>query len=232
MILAQPTWGGAIIKTSADRTGLGIFTATTIRAATTDFLLLGTYWPILNKADEHTQSLTAHLQQYIKKTEKKHQGSPLDWVKGIIEIEQSKHLATAENTCILAGDFNARWYPGPGRGGSNPAIQPWATIHGWRNTTDELLHSRHITYAMRYIDDKGISIVDHILNSGPQCVLQPNGLLVAIDVEIAEQSNHRPMGFLYSTWRKRHTGTSSQRESTKRLKLLRTELTLKDKAEV
>ena len=87
MILAQPTWGGAIIKISADRTGLGILDATTIRAATTDILLLGNYWPIPHKAEEHTQSLTARLQQYIKKKEKTHKGSPLDWTKGTIEIE-------------------------------------------------------------------------------------------------------------------------------------------------
>ena len=69
MILAQPTWGGAIIKSSADRTGLGILTAITIRAATTDILLSGTYWPIPHSAEEHSRFQTDHLHQYIKKKE-------------------------------------------------------------------------------------------------------------------------------------------------------------------
>ena len=81
MILSQPTWGGAIIKSSADRSGLGILTATTIRAVNTDILLLGNYWPIPHEAEEHSQSLTAHLHHYIKKKEKNHKGSPLDWIK-------------------------------------------------------------------------------------------------------------------------------------------------------
>ena len=52
-----------------NKLGPGILTARTIRAATTDILLLGTCWPIPHKADEHTQSLIPHLQQYIKKGE-------------------------------------------------------------------------------------------------------------------------------------------------------------------
>ena len=94
MILAQPTWGGAIIKSSSDRSGLDLLTATTIRAATTDILLLGTYWPISHNTDEHSQSLTAHLQHYINKKEKNYRGSPLDWIKDITEKNSpntSKH---------------------------------------------------------------------------------------------------------------------------------------------
>ena len=67
MILAKPTWGEAIIKSSADRSGPGILTATTIRTASTDILLLGTHWPIPHNTDEHSQSLTTHLQNYMKK---------------------------------------------------------------------------------------------------------------------------------------------------------------------
>ena len=67
MILAQPTWGGAIIKSSSDRAELGILTATTIRAATTDILSLGTYLPIPHNNDEHSQSLTSHIKYYINK---------------------------------------------------------------------------------------------------------------------------------------------------------------------
>ena len=40
------------------------------------------------------------------------------------------------------------------------------------------------------------------------------------------------MGALYSSRRQGHTGTGPQREKAKRLQLLRTELTMKDKAEV
>ena len=78
MILVQPTWGGAIIKSSSNKSKLDIFTATTIRAATTDILLLGTYWPIPHNIDEHSQSLTAHLQHYMTKKEKHYRGSPLE----------------------------------------------------------------------------------------------------------------------------------------------------------
>ena len=72
---------------------------------------------------------------------------------------------------------------GHGRGGTNLSIQPWATIN---NSTKELPHSHSITYATRNNTDEGISVVDHILNSGPQCFLQPNELLMATEVEIAE----------------------------------------------
>ena len=108
MILAQPTWEGAIIKKSEDRSGLGIQTATTIRAATTDILLLGAYWHIPHRTDENPNSLTAHLQHHIKKKEQSHNGCPLDWIKDIIEVEKSKHLATTSNTCTLAGDSMRR----------------------------------------------------------------------------------------------------------------------------
>ena len=88
MTLAQPICGGATIKSSADRTGLVILTATTIRAANTELLLPDTYWPIPHKPDEHSQLLTANLHQFIKTKGKNHKGNPLDWIKGIIEVEQ------------------------------------------------------------------------------------------------------------------------------------------------
>ena len=108
MILAQPTWGGAIITRSSDRSGLGILTATTIRAANTDIVLLGTFWPIPHNTDEHSQSLTDHLQHYMKKKEKHYSGNPLEWIKDFIEIEQSKNTEATTNICILAGNFRQR----------------------------------------------------------------------------------------------------------------------------
>ena len=126
-------------------------------------------------------------------------------------------MATPQNICILARYFNARWYPGPGRGGKNPPIQPWATINDWRNSTGELLlHSHHITYATRYRNDEGISIIDHIQNSGPQCVLQPNALLVATDVEIVEQSDHRPIWSPYTVLGGRGTQGRNRKEKQTR----------------
>ena len=94
MILAQPTWGGTIIKSSSERSGLGILTATTIRAATTDILLLDNYWPIPNNNDEQYQSLTAHLQHCLKKKEKKYRGSPLEWIKDFLK-NTDKHMYTS-----------------------------------------------------------------------------------------------------------------------------------------
>ena len=78
-----------------NRTWLSILTATTIRAASANILVLCTYWPISYKADENTQSLTAHTDltsTYRKR--KQCRGSSLDWIKGCIAIVQSKHLLT------------------------------------------------------------------------------------------------------------------------------------------
>ena len=52
--------------------------------------------------------------------DKHHKGSPLDWIKGLIAVEQPEHLGKPTNTNILAGDFNARWHPG--KGGSNSGL--------------------------------------------------------------------------------------------------------------
>ena len=79
------------------------------------------------------------------------------------------------------------------------------------NTTGELLHNQ------RYNNDEGISIVDHILNSCPQCVLQPNGLLVATDMEVAEQSDHIPIWVPYTVLGGRGTqGRVHKGKATKR----------------
>ena len=80
MILAQSTWGGAVIKSSADSTGLEILTATMIRAATTDIQLLGTYWPIPHKADEHTQSLTNPISAAIHQEKRRKSQRQLTWL--------------------------------------------------------------------------------------------------------------------------------------------------------
>ena len=71
--------------------------------------------------------------------------------------------------------------------------------------------------------------MDHILNSGLQSVLQPTGFLVSTDADIAEISDHRPLWAHYAVagGRKRQ-----QRGKAKRLQLLHTELTWKDKMEV
>ena len=119
---------------------LGFLPATTIRAATTDILLLGTYWPFPHSTDVHSQLLTAQLQHYMRKKEKHYKGSPLDWIKDVTETDQAKHLKAPTNTSILAGDFNALWYPG--REGTNDPIPPWATLTDWRNTTGDLLHNQ------------------------------------------------------------------------------------------
>ena len=85
----------------------------------------------------------------------------------------------------------------PGKRGYNPVLQLWATINDWRNITVELLHKNNITYYILGTFDKSISTVDHILNNGSQCVLQPNGLLVLTDNEILQQSDHRPIWAMY-----------------------------------
>ena len=55
MIVVQPTWGGEIIESTSDKTGVGFLTATT------DILLLGIFWSIPHSTEEHSQSLTAQL---------------------------------------------------------------------------------------------------------------------------------------------------------------------------
>ena len=231
MIVLQPTWAGAIINSTSGRSGIGILTATAIRAATTDIVFLGPYWPIPHNTDEHSQSLTAHLQHYMKEKEKNYRGSPLDWVKDITETEQSKHLKTPTNTCILAGDFNALCYPG--RGGTNDPIQTRATLNKWRNSIGELLHNQNIKFATRYINYKGISTVDRILNSGSQSVLQAERLLISTDADIAELSDHRPIWAPYTVVGGRGTqGRIHKGKKAKKLQMLRPELTLKNKAEV
>ena len=69
--------------------------------------------------------------------------------------------------------------------------------------------------------------MDHILNSGPQSFLQAEGLLISTDADIAELSDHRPIWAQYT-----HTRKSQQGGKAERLRLLRTALTLKDRAKV
>ena len=98
MILAQPAWEDAITKITSDRTGLGILTATTIRATSADILLLGTYWSTPNKTDDNPQSITVHVDKYIQKKERYYKGSSLDWVVGCIGIGQFKHIQIPTDT--------------------------------------------------------------------------------------------------------------------------------------
>ena len=107
------------------------------------------------------------------------------------------------------------------------------TLNNWRNTAGESLHNQNITYATRYMNDDGLSTVDRILNSGPQSVLQAEGLLISTDADIAELSDHRPIWAHYTVSGDRDSqGKVRKGKKAKRLQLLRTELTLKNKAEV
>eukprot|EP01034_Spumella_vulgaris_P036599 gene36599-45138_t len=204
LILIAPTWGTAVISTHTDRSGLSVITHTTLRAATRDILLIGTYWP--NKPKPKTQepnnsppqsnSLHNKLQSFLHSTEKYH-GSPLDWIQTNINLLSSKHQSKPKNVTILCGDFNSRWYPGPG--GTNGTLAPWATLNDWHNGPAALSKHHNIDIPTHYRQDQPTSTIDHILTSGDPSGLTVTGHLSTYQTAISQLSDHRLIWATFTT---------------------------------
>ena len=63
-----------------------VLTMSTIEAAGTYILPTGTYWPI--------HQLTTHPTEYVQN----HRGSPINWIKELIEIEESTQIKNSQQT--------------------------------------------------------------------------------------------------------------------------------------
>ena len=97
-----------------------------------------------------------------------------------------------------------------------------------RNITREKLRTNNIADSTSYINDESISKMGHILRSGPQIIIQTHEHVLS--EYVFEISDHRPL------WAQHVISVGSDAQGyqgvkAKRLPLLRTELTLRHKAE-
>ena len=162
MIIATPKFGCAIHNFWTDRTSLGLVASLTMQLGETSLMILGTYWPCLPPKQGEAGQFKLHNITKAYMDSNKERGSPLDFIKEIIENRKDKHLSKPNAAFIMGGDLNG----GNGsKEGSNGDTLPWTNRIGLSHATRITLKGNECTEEEKktfHRNGTGISRIDHI----------------------------------------------------------------------
>ena len=205
LIVVGPKWGGAVTGFEGDRSGLGVATQVRLATGGKELVIMGTYWPWHSGSrDGDSRALEHRVGMWMKKTKVK--GTPLEYVKGILESWCLKSILRDCEGYIIAGDFNALWRKGTG--GVHKRLKEWANALHLDNGPIQVGDSRGMELNTRLFKPRASkggesvqvgrqvvsgSMVDHILHGGPDCFMEIVGAWVDEGVTMRGVSDHLPL---------------------------------------
>ena len=190
LIVVAPKYGAAVRDFKADWTGMGVASKFTLPAQGGRIMVVGTYWPTPGTGDKDSNRLCDRIQQEL--SIRGNHERPIPLIRNIIGRWRDKHMSTAGNSILIAGDLNSSW--GNTGVGTYKGLMTWADELGLVNGPLDVNQGRPplLTRLPQTGNPKG-SMVDHILLGSPDGSVTTVGAWVHAGPVWRIMSDHYPL---------------------------------------